>query len=371
MQSKLSPKGDTDRSPLQFYRIGWLRGRVRDLYDTYLEYKRNYPVRVESNHLLIALLSNLTATFDGDLVSYMSQVESSTRRLAGALKLTTASVRGKLHEGVFYKGVTEVITVSSNNTPYIDLWWGWRDVSAVTVSSHPFTQIELMDPLVDGSPSITTDEIAYINIDVPILAAQYRMYRSSYPTGNFERFISQVVVPGMMKSHLDIVLFNKVLAAMDIIKPTKVRTNLPFAQPTLDKAGDDLAKEIVKGILNVPMTPTQLLNTIPTLYSDSTALVVMEHPDILTTQQSLWALHSQSVLKAKLVLTVAKERDHYDRLLPLQRNIRRNQVHIEQEGWYRNGLSRSESELLTSRWLDVISLLKAPGVSMESFDPWR
>lgn len=367
MQSHLIPRSNADSSPLLFYKTTWLQERVKSNYLAYLNYKKEYPLRIDSNHLLISLLASLTTTFHGDLIEYTSKVEEEVRRLAGAFKLTTASVKGKVHEGVFYKGVSEVITLSSSANTFVDLWWDWRQVSPVTIHNHPFTQIELFDPAVQDSPRITTDEVAYINIDLPLLASQYRMYRASYPDSNLANFVTQVVLPSMMKSHLDLVLFNKVLVAAQIIKPTRVKTNVPIGQPMLDKAGDDLALEIYKGLLNRPLEARQILSTIPTLYSKSHVLEAAKHPDILGTQQSKWAIHSQAINKAKLILTVAKHRNHYDRMLPLLNRIRRNNIHITQEGWYRSGLAASDTILLMSKWNELLELLP-PDYNVEALE---
>ena len=367
MQSHLIPRDGSDKSPLLFYKSNWLKGRVRSNYQSYLKLKSEYPLRLDSNHLLIALLSSLTSTFHGDLIDYTGKVENEVRRLAGVFKLTTAAVKGKVHESVIYNGVSEIITLSSSTHTFIDLWWDWRDVSPVTIHNHPFTQLELFDPIVNGSPELRTDEVAYINIDLPLMAAQYRMYRASYPTSNKSNYITQVVLPAMMKSHLDLVLFNKVLVTLGILEPTKIKTNIPMQQPTLDKAADDLAEDIIKGLLKVPLEPRQVLNSIPTLYSDLTALDAARHPDILGTQQSKWAIHSQAINKAKLVLTVAGQRNHFDRALPLLNRIRRNNVHIHQEGWYRSRLTSADTILLMNKWSELLDLLP-PDYSVESFE---
>lgn len=370
MYYHLSPKDQTDRSPLKFYKIDWLRGRVQDLYSTYMDYKRSNMTRIDSNHLLIKLLTNITTPFDGDLISYTSKVESEVRRISGPLKLTSATVRGDLFEGVFYKGVKEMITVSRSNEPFTDLWWDWRDVSPITVHSHPVTHLTMFDPMVDNSPVIDSDNgLALINIDLPMMAAQYRMFKSNYPDGNYEQYLSQVAIPSMMKSHLDIVLFNKVCAELGLLKPNKIKSNLPFAQPDLDKHADDLAKEIADMLLNKGLTTQQYLSSIPTLYSDSTALVAMEQPSIMITQQSMWALHGQGVLKATFILEIAKRREHYDRMLPFVVRIKRDNVQIAQEGWYRNGLSSKTTQFLMDRWERILNRLPYDP-SMESLSIW-
>jgi len=353
----VSPLNRFDTSPLQFFNIRWLRENINLIFSTYLDYKRVNQGRVDSNHLLIQILSNIAIKFDGDLIGYMISVEQNSRRIAGTLGLTSATVRGDLfkNKGIFYKGMNEVITVSRNDSELLDLWWDWRAATPVTVHSHPITDVKLFDPIVKDTPDFKSKGYAFINIDIPLLAGQYVMFRSNYPDGTVEQYISQIVIPGMMKSHMDIVLFNKVCHGLGVMDELTVKTNLPFAQQEFNTPADKLSEDIVKGILSRPLTPTQILSSIPTLLSDSTALMALKIPDIMVTQQSLWAIHSQSVDKVNLVLEVAKRRNHYDRMLQLLVKIRRNNIRLIQEGWYRNGLNTNTTRYLMDRWETVLS----------------
>lgn len=371
MYQHFTPIDRFDRSPLQFFRINWLRERIRDVYETYMEYKRVNQGRVDSDHLLIKILTNITVPFNGDLIDYIDKVESQTRRIVGVLGITTNSTRGDLFTNVFYKDIPEIITVSRGKVEILDLWWNWRSVSPVTVHAHPVTSTAIFDPVVVNRPTLDTqDPYCLINIDIAILAAQWRMFKSNYPNGTYEQYISQIVVPAMMKSHLDIVLFNKVMVGLGLMTPCVVKSNLPFAQPDLDTPATKLAKEIIDGLLTKGLYPRQYLNSIPTLYSVSNSLEATAHPDMAVSQQSLWAIHSLQVMKANLVLEINKQRNHYDRSLPLIVRIKRDNVQLNQEGWYRNGLKTVSSQYLLRRFEGVLGRL--PEQSMESsVDIWE
>lgn len=362
------PKNTFDASPFQFQEANWLRQQVRQIYGTYLEYKRNTPGRVKSNHLLITILTNITSEFDGDIIKYMQAVDQESRRIAGPMGLTTASTRGDLFSGVFYSGVPEVITVSRGIYRPLDLWWDWRKASPVTVSAHPVTSLTLFDPIVENAVNLSSSTAyAQINIDIPLLAAQFKMYKANYPSGTMEQYIAQIVVPAMMQSHLDIVLFNQVCVKLGTMEATSFKTNLPFAQPSLDVQSWKLAESIVAALRNRTLTERQILSTIPTLYStDQNALYATKGPSILLNAQTVWVLHSQAVMKAEMVLKVCEDRNNYVPILPLTIKMKRDMQVMVQEGWYSNGLAMDTRRLLMSRWERAFARL--PVESMESVE---
>lgn len=363
----LSPRGPFDKSPLQFQKASWLTQRVKDVYKDYLDYKKNNPGRIASNHLLMTILNAITVPFEGDLIKYVDGVEQQSKRIAGTLRLTTGAVRGDIFTDVFYKGVNEVITVSRSDLQPIDLWWDWRSIAPVTVTNHPVTQLMMFDPVVINTPDLnTSDGYAQINIDIAMLAAQYRMYKSTFPDGTMEQYLVQIVIPAMMRSHLDIVLFNKVCVALGVMSVSTIRTNLPFGQPNLELPADQLAQEIVEILLNKSLEPAQILSSIPAFLDSPTALHALKHPSLLLSTQSLWAIHSQAVDKANLVLEIYQRRGAYDRALAFLARIKRDNIQIVQEGHYRNGLRSNTQSFLMQRWEGVLS--RVPTETFESID---
>lgn len=355
MYRLLEPRGSQDQSPLKFFRVEWLRSQYRGALERYRDYHQSAPLRVESNHLLISMLNGIDVPFDGDLYTYMSKVDRQVRRISGAFKLTTPQVRGKEYTGVFYKGATEVITLSRGDYELIDLWWGWRVVSPVTVSSHPFTNTDLLTPGVMNRPE--GEGLVYINVDIPLLAGQYRMYRATYPDGTVERFMSQYVFPGMITSHMDQVLFNHVMVEFGLLEPQPMKTNLPINQADYTPQYRELAQQIHKDLLSRSLTPTQILDTVPSPIRDAKVLEVTKRPDMLVTANSVWAVHSQAIRKAVFVLKVCHDRDAYERVLPLLTRIQRDGIQMLQEGWYRNGLSSTLRKQLSLEWERVIGLV--------------
>lgn len=352
-----------ERSPLQFAKFNWLKTRILDNHANFVKSRLLAPGRVQSNHLVANILSMITATFSGDLIDYLSQVEGQVRRIAGTLELTSGVTRGKLHKGVFYKGCDEIVTVSGGDQSVMDLWADWRSITPVTVLRHPVTSMSLFDPL--AMDSSVVGGFAMINVDIPLLAAQYLLYKSNHPSGTVEGYISQVIAPGLLKSHIDVTLFNRVLLQLGVLSPTVVKTNLPFAQSELDTPTGAIAKDVVDGMVSVAMTAKQLINTIPTAFA-SNMLKAIDHPPLMAQQQALWALHTQAVEKALLTLGIAQRRGHYDRLLQLLVRIGRDNIQLGQEGWYRNGQNVYSQGLLMDRWGVVLAALpNHPGVELE------
>lgn len=358
-------RGKPDRSPLRYYKMNFLRARVRDTFEHYMDYKRSNPVRINSNHLVFRLLQSLNVQFDGDLFNYMSKVESKVKSLGTVNKLTSPFSKGDIHDSVFYPDTKEVISFSRSNVQPMDLWVDWRGVAPITVSRHPFTNLTIFDVMVVNKPKTSrTHGIAYINIDIALMAAQYRMFKATYKDGTLDQYVGQVVVPAFMKSHLDLVLFNRVLHYFGLIPANNVKTNLPFMQPNLDGELDRITKDLFEDLVGKVLHPRQILSSIPTLYHDDHILNRSRHTDMMIAQQSIWLLHSQAIPKAKLVLEVFKRKDNPARILQLIVDIRRNDVRLKQEGWYRNGLRKDTEDYIMEEWEELMDLL--PEDSFES-----
>ena len=354
MYNILNPVNRFDASAFQFAKMTYVRQRVDENYQKYLHERNHRPGRVDSSHLLFKILLSLNTPFEGDMMQYMDRVDAAARQIVPTIGMTSSFSKGRLYtEGLFYDRCPEIILyVRDRNITMMDLWNDWRGLEPVKVINHPVSSLLLFEPAVMNSAQIEKPDLAVISIDIPLMAAQYKMFRTAFPDRNREAYVTEVLLPSMLKSHLNVALFNKVMVQFGVRSRCDVKTNLPFAQNAADDAGNDVVNEVVQKLLSKRMTANQVLATIPSLYGNH-YLESVTVPSMPPTHQVLWALISHKVDPAALVLEVGK-RMGYDQMLREVTNIKRTVIVNKEDKTLSNGLSTAASIFLEGRLNDLV-----------------
>lgn len=339
-----------DDSPFQYARMTYLRGRVDENLGKYVALRQQVAGRLNSHHILVKLLYTLTTEFKGDLLSYIDRVTSDCERICGTLGITSSYSRGRLHkEGHFYPGCPEIITfVRSEKWNWMDLWNNWHDVPAIEVYEHPVSDLTIWEPSVMNDAELSHPGLAVVNIDIPLLACQWRMWKAANPFDNNETFITTVLLPGMLRSHLDQVMFNKMLVKFELKEPCTVRSNLVFAQTPTNTHADEIIDDAYGKILGRKMAANQILSSIPTFYYGN-ALDSGSFPASSPTHQILWAILTQKESRAALVLRVGKMVG-IDRLVGTIARLHRTAIRAQQDQYFSAGQSTADAEFLEGRF---------------------
>lgn len=343
--------GRFDNSPFQFGKANstMVQEKVKENYDRYVNLRNGFAGRLDSNHLLIKILSSITAEFNGDLFNYMSAVENNAIRLCEGLGITSSFSRGRLMtEGHFYPGCPEIIVYSrSSKYSVMDLWYGWNTISPIEVLTHPISDTVIWEPAVKNRARIDVSDLAIINIDIPLLAAQWVMWRSANPGGSYESFLTRVPLVNMMRSHLNVCVFNQVLVLAGVKGPGTVVTNLPFAQTNVSLYIQSLTKEVYARLNDMSLTPNQILATIPAIYGNN-YLDAVTAPSTIPSFQVMWALVSQKVEQAALCLELSKKYG-YSRMPKELAVINRTLINNSQDKFMTNGLPSAAGNYVTDR----------------------
>lgn len=339
-----------ENSVFQFPRMDYLRGRVVENFQKYAVERNSYQGRVDSSHLLSKILLSLNVEFTGDLVRYMSDCAISARRMVSGLGMSSSFNNGGLFtEGVFYPGCPEIIMYSRDESyTVMDLWRGWRDLEPVTVVNHPISDLTVVELGAKNEIRIPKSDLAVINIDIPLLAAQWKMWQAANPGKLIEAFLTQVVLVNMVKSHLNVALFNKLMVQLGIRNECLIgKSNLPFAQTSVNAEGDALMAEVIGKVSGKAMTGGQMMASIPMIFG-SNYLDTVCLPSMTPTYQVEWALMSQKVDAVAVMLAFA-ETCGYDRILPEITILKRIFIQIKEEKTFSNGLTGAASTYLTER----------------------
>lgn len=343
-----------ENSPFQFPRMDYLRGRVSENYKKYVTERGSYPGRVDSSHLLAKILLNLNVEFTGDLVKYMADCEIAARRMCSGLGIAASFSKGTLFtEGVFYPGCPEIIMYSRDESYTImDLWRGWQDLEPVTVVNHPISDMTMVELGVMNSIDIEKPDLAVINIDIPLLAAQWKMWQAANPGKLIEAFLTQVVLLNLIKSHLNVALFNKLMVHLGIRESCDVKTNLPFGQTSVNDPAQAIVVDVYSKVSAKAMTGGQMMASIPAIFG-SNYLDTVCLPSMTPTYQVEWALMAQKMDAVAVMLAFA-EKSGYDRILKETTILRRTLIQIKEEKTFDNGLTGAASGYLSERLVRMV-----------------
>lgn len=299
-----------DRSPFQYGTMGLLESRILTYQSQMEQVSKTLVGRIDGNkNILMRILQSIDLDFGGDLVEYMNKVHTRGMDLSRTIGMTSNYGAGRLHYGTFYDGCTEIF-IAGRNEEYVwtDLWHNWMTVSPVTVLDHPFTEMTYFMPGVTNRAKIKgggEDRLAIFFVDIALLYVQWNLYRGSRRDPSMELYITEVVYPNMMRSHMDIVMLNRTLLHLGIIEECKVRSNLPFQQTPTDYEVDRIIDIVLKNYSGRRMTPELYISTIPGIFKED-LLKSIDDPQLMPTIQSMWATLATKMKRVALVLEMAK-----------------------------------------------------------------
>jgi hypothetical protein len=295
------------------YAANWhyARDGLRHNLKKVVEFYKSHSMAVESDHFLIRLLQSIAVAKNIELHRYYDVVDSLSLNLGMALKMTSSISKGHVFRGVFYAGCTEVLIAENADFDAEAVNRDWRNVQAVKVLRHP--RSDLMLNLPDGKKTGTETGIVVISINIPMLAVQYRAFRlredeytreTGEPGRTIQQFIHMYVLPNMLYSHLDYVVFNRIynLERGAVMGEGK---HHPFYITDFSSKLNAVHETILANLQAVGQDFTGILRSIPAVTKESLN-DVMAFPDVAPTMQVIWALALSRFPAVNLMVDLAK-----------------------------------------------------------------
>ena len=278
---------------------GWkyVRDGLRQNLGTVISYYRKNPTAVKSDHFLVRLMQSVTIPVTHNLERYFANVDAMSLNLSMALKMTSSISKGSLFNGVFYGKDTKEILIA--HTDYFDIFEAnrnWQNVCPVRVLSHPMTDTGLNIP--DGRTTSIEGGIAVIAININMLMVMYRAFRANEwlergQFGESERsymqFVRMYVLPNMLFSHLDVVLFNRIAQTARGAPLGMSKAKHSFQIIDYDDKIDTVNEKILKDLMQNFRDFTTIMRTIP-MVTRPNMEDLMHLPRMAPTRQVNWAL---------------------------------------------------------------------------------
>lgn len=273
-------------------------------------HERNYAVK--TNHLLCNILRHISVPMEYVPERYVSVASARIPYIASSFKLTSPISRGEVFKGVFYgPGVDEILLSIDDSFDIGFVTRNWKNVSAVTILSHPKSDLNLLLP--NGKPMSSGSGVAIVGINIPMLALQYRCFTIEESLNNsgsdVSQFIQMYVLPNMIFQQTDIVFFNR-LMNLYYGEPMGI-ANFRHAIQILhyeDKV-DNVYRNVLDDLNNHVMSFPALLKNIPSL-SNENMLQSLTIPDIAPTRQVFWAVVYSRLKIARFMVDISGRRSH-------------------------------------------------------------
>lgn len=276
------------------------RELVNNQVDRYKQYRAINPAYLKNDHILSRLIGMIDVPFDGDLPDYYLRVSTILNRIAGQMGMVTSAHHGRVSNSSYFygKGVNEIlIAVADDDITPTQIWFNWRNMSPIRVLSHPIMGCGIIE--LDGTgefKGLTPGSTAVVEINIPLLACQYHLWRmatsSMTPEGTVKpvaHFLTQVVIPNMLTSHLDVAILNTIHSLIGSTDYVLVDGVMPFYITDLYPKLETGLKELVARFSRETYFYKEILANIP-VFGQDTLLQTVKMPDIAFTNQAIWAL---------------------------------------------------------------------------------
>lgn len=278
-----------------------------------VEFYRTHSMAVESEHFLVRLLQSISIPKGLSLDRYYANVDALSLNLGMALKMTSSISKGHIFNGTFYgPGCTEVLIADNADFDVEAIDKSWRETQAIRVLRHPRSDLGLNLP--DGKRTGSEDGIVVVAINIPMLAVQYRAFRlyedqysleTGEPGRTIMQFIHMYVLPNMLYSHFDYVMFNRIYNLERGAPLGESSKPHPFYITDFSSKLNAVHATILTNLKAVGQDFTGVLRSIPAVTQNNLD-EVMSFPEMAPTRQVVWAMALSRLPAIDLMLDLSK-----------------------------------------------------------------
>lgn len=272
-----------------------LAANIRAVHDRILEYRRTYPGYLPNDHILISLINGLGTPLSMDVQRYVDKTRDRAFYHSAALGFTSPVSKGRVHtSGQFFgKYVQDVLIATDDEFDVDDAAVRWEELEPVRFLYHPLSDLSYTIPGLQ--PSSTEGGLTVIQVNVPMLALQYRQWRYAQQEVSAERnpqttgqFLSRYALPNMLRSEIDWTLFNRMLLRYYDAEAALPVKRHPFYIYDYSRDVDDLVDNYLTYISKRSMSFDTLLSNFPAIMHDDFHEII-QLPDRSYMNQMRWA----------------------------------------------------------------------------------
>ena len=283
----------------------YIRANLRRNVETVQGYYSVRPFAVRSQHFLVRLLNTIGVSYKLPVDRFYDLVNAKAMGHSMTMKMTSSVYKGAIHQGVFYgEGSSEILVAVTDPINPINVYKNWRTTSAVRPIAHEISDMGLLLP--NGKSSSVDKGLCVIGINIAQLAVQYRAFLDYMVEEYIDQgltplttmqFIHMFVLPNMLPSHLDLVLFNRAYNLLVGAPMGEATKRHPFYLTDYSRLVDQSYKEVISYFQGQSKEFKAILSTFPGAYADSFE-EALKIPDEAPTRQIVF---SEVVARLKVV----------------------------------------------------------------------
>lgn len=274
------------------------RDALRRNLATLIQFYNNTSYTVAPDHLLVKILQSIALGQNMTTERYYANLTPLALTLASPFNLTSPINTGRVFNGVFYgRGNQEVIVAVDEYFDPIKAEKNWKSLTPVRVLRHPFTDLMLNIP--NGQTRSMEQGICVITVNIPMLAMQYREFcqeeKLRVESGatdaqrNVMQYVAMYALPGMLFSHLDHALFNRINHLWNNLPIYHGRSYHPMALVDYGKQITGVQLRMIEQLKRSGYNFAQTLAYIPGAVQNDMERALLV-PDVVPTRQVLWSL---------------------------------------------------------------------------------
>lgn len=263
----------------------------------YQDYYNSRVYAVKNQNFLVRLLTHVDTPLNYDIPRFVEVTRTRAPYLAKAFRMTSEINYGDIHNGSFFgPGTDEVIIYEDTYFDPVYAERNWRRINAITTLYHPRSDLGFMLP--NGRDSSTDTGMAFISINLPLLAVQLRSffkdqyvnrYMSDGSSLGIPHFVHMYVLPNMMYHHTDVVIMNRLMRLLYNEPMGKELLKHPFPLLNYTDKLDNVLIKVIDVLYDTRIDYADLLASLPSI-SSRDASICLRVPDMGSTRQVKWAL---------------------------------------------------------------------------------
>lgn len=252
---------------------------------------------VKNTNIVSRLVDHLTMMLDSDFYDFLAVSEDTSEYVGKFFRFTSGIEKGIVHPPNFYgNSGSEIILSTSRNFNKDEVILNWRTYPCLEVNTHQRNDLKLLLPT--GRDDGSKGGLATISINLVILNVKYREFLKEQRAirdgliegGAYTKnvFVMKYVLPGLLESHIDHVMLNRVMDTFyeePIVEPA-LKNPFVIFEPTTQV--NRYVEQTLDSIAKKKLDFVGVMNNINLIFSTN-ARTLLGFDDIPTTRQNRWA----------------------------------------------------------------------------------
>lgn len=274
-------------------RLSVIRQRFTQEIDKVVSHLRTSTYDKGNNNPLVRALTIMGTSVDDTIFEAYDRYIRSVHRVAKACGFTSSLWLGNMaSKSILYgEGYSEIVIVKDSEIDLLTFEDNWKDLSCIKVLRHPITSTAV--PAFLEGYEYEEKGTVVIELDLVLMFMQYRRWLKEQIKAEYDnmmtmgQFLYQMVFPAAIKSHMDLVVLNRLLAHIDGRKPAEYINTAPITQFDYTGLLDWYLLNRITILTNRSLRFNVIASNI-SLFNGETLLDIAKNPDVTYTRQTEW-----------------------------------------------------------------------------------